>query len=113
MWRHVGAHVEALEGKVDAGFQFGGGGGDADGLAEAFQVDDENVRDGPDAEPLDDLSFLVALRAEVGVLLAQLLLACVHAEIGKNYELLLYFIYITRKYMPTIFVDTMEKYRVS
>ena len=77
-------------------------------------MDDENVRDGPDAEPLDDLSFLVALRAEVGVLLAQLLLACVHAAIGKNYELLLlYFIYITRKYMPTIFVDTMEKYRVS
>ena len=74
---HVRAHVEPVQGELHHGLQLVGGLG---GLSETLEMDDHDVGDGPDAELLDDLTLLVALRAEVRVLVTQTLLARVQTE---------------------------------
>ena len=74
---HVWAHVESVQRELHHGFQLVGGLG---GLSETLEMYDHDVGDGPDAQLLDDLALLVALRAEVRVLVTQTLLARVQTE---------------------------------
>ncbi len=82
--RHIGTHVEALQGKIHAGLQLAGGQPGGGRLAEPLEMDDKDVGDGPDAQSFDRLPLLVALRTVVGVLLAQLLFARILAAQRKR-----------------------------